>query len=274
MKRVVRLLATVAMTSLATTAIGVSNADAKECKKETTTIESDPFISRQLGAFPHSLFVWRRTIREKYGNGWQPWRKAEDRKIDCQQSNIAGLGKRWICTRTARPCKGVGAEEGATGGSTNPGNVITGTLRRGDEGAQVRALQRLLQDNGQDVTVDGKYGRGTEAAVRRFQRDSGLTADGVAGPKTIAALGGSISSSSSSGNSSTATASTITQTLRRGDSGAQVRALQEILVGAGYSVKVDGKFGRGTERAVKDFQRKEGLTADGVVGAQTRGRMT
>jgi peptidoglycan hydrolase-like protein with peptidoglycan-binding domain len=48
----------------------------------------------------------------------------------------------------------------------------------------VRALQQKL-----GVTADGVYGPRTRAAVKRFQRANGLTADGVAGPQTLAALG-------------------------------------------------------------------------------------
>jgi hypothetical protein len=48
----------------------------------------------------------------------------------------------------------------------------------------VRALQQKL-----GVSADGVYGPRTRAAVRRFQRAHGLTADGVAGPQTLAALG-------------------------------------------------------------------------------------
>ena len=45
--------------------------------------------------------------------------------------------------------------------------------------------------------------------------------------------------------------------------------LQELLVHAGYSLTVDGDFGAGTERAVRDFQRQHDLVADGIVGAKT-----
>ena len=60
------------------------------------------------------------------------------------------------------------------------------------------------------------------------------------------------------------------RTLRRGDNGDDVRAAQQALILAGYGLTADGKYGRGTERAVKEFQRKSGLTADGAVGPQTR----
>lgn len=58
------------------------------------------------------------------------------------------------------------------------------TVRRGDRGDTVRLLQRLLGG----LTVDGRFGPATEAAVRQHQRLHGLTADGVAGPATWATL--------------------------------------------------------------------------------------
>ncbi len=65
----------------------------------------------------------------------------------------------------------------------------TGTLKPGDTGGQVRALQRALKALGYSVgTVDGQYGPSTKTAVASFQHDAGLTADGVFGPKTLNAL--------------------------------------------------------------------------------------
>lgn len=57
------------------------------------------------------------------------------------------------------------------------------TLAKGDKGEDVRDLQTLLC-----VQVDGRFGPMTEAGVIRFQQRVGLTADGVVGPKTWAAL--------------------------------------------------------------------------------------
>jgi hypothetical protein len=58
--------------------------------------------------------------------------------------------------------------------------------------------------------------------------------------------------------------------LRRGARGAAVRQLQEALVAHGHSLALlDGIFGPATEAAVKDFQRTEGLTDDGVAGPKT-----
>lgn len=58
-------------------------------------------------------------------------------------------------------------------------------------------------------------------------------------------------------------------TLQKGDSGPDVVYLQTLLCDVGEPLKVDGKFGDITERAVKDFQRLYGLTVDGVVGPKT-----
>lgn len=60
------------------------------------------------------------------------------------------------------------------------------------------------------------------------------------------------------------------KTLRRGSIGTDVRWLQTWLRFWDYNVAVDGKFGQGTEAAVKSFQRQQGLSVDGAVGTQTR----
>ena len=59
-----------------------------------------------------------------------------------------------------------------------------------------------------------------------------------------------------------------------GDKGSGVRTLQELLNSNGYSVDVDGKFGPQTQAAVKDYQQKNNLTVDGIVGNQTWGALT
>ncbi len=65
----------------------------------------------------------------------------------------------------------------------------TTTLKPGDTGAQVRALQRALKALGYSVgTIDGQYGPATKTAVASFQHAAGLTEDGVFGPKTLNAL--------------------------------------------------------------------------------------
>ena len=67
------------------------------------------------------------------------------------------------------------------------------TLTLGSRGERVALIQQRLKDWGDyQGAVDGVFGRGTYNAVVRFQRRSGLTADGRVGRKTAAALGVSL----------------------------------------------------------------------------------
>ena len=103
-------------------------------------------------------------------------------------------------------------------------------------------------------SVDGVYGAKTREAVKAFQRKNGLTADGVVGPATAKAMG--ISS----------TSTTTTSTSTKGDV-VSVKTYQQKLKSWGYYTgAVDGVKGAKTVSAVKAFQRKIGLTADGIVG--------
>ena len=64
------------------------------------------------------------------------------------------------------------------------------TYRQGSTGEQVRIIQTRLKNWGYyDGAVDGIFGSGTAEAVQYFQRKNGLTADGIAGPATLKALG-------------------------------------------------------------------------------------
>ncbi|SHJ16136.1 peptidoglycan-binding domain-containing protein [Lutispora thermophila] len=65
------------------------------------------------------------------------------------------------------------------------------------------------------------------------------------------------------------TASEIARLIAFGSYGGDVKLLQEVLNNHGYQLKVDGIFGKKTEAAVKDFQGKNGLKADGIVGPKT-----
>jgi lysozyme family protein len=59
------------------------------------------------------------------------------------------------------------------------------------------------------------------------------------------------------------------QLLRRGDSGPMVEVLQKKLSDLGYAVTVDGEFGGGTERVIREFQRLHNLNIDSAVGSKT-----
>lgn len=63
-------------------------------------------------------------------------------------------------------------------------------------------------------------------------------------------------------------------TLRNGSTGQGVKWLQVELDNLGYHLNIDGIFGPKTEAAVKEYQKKQGLVVDGIVGARTRGELT
>lgn len=62
-------------------------------------------------------------------------------------------------------------------------------------------------------------------------------------------------------------------TIRYGSSGNDVKKLQEKLNASGYKLDVDGQFGSKTQSAVKDYQKKNGLAVDGIVGTNTWGSL-
>ncbi len=61
--------------------------------------------------------------------------------------------------------------------------------------------------------------------------------------------------------------------LHKGMLGTDVRGLQLVLRRHGYLIAADGDFGNQTTRAVKRFQKRVGLTADGVVGSRTMAKL-
>jgi peptidoglycan hydrolase-like protein with peptidoglycan-binding domain len=63
-------------------------------------------------------------------------------------------------------------------------------VQKGDQGDAVSAVQTLLNMQGQDVEIDGDFGDQTEGAVKAFQKAKRLTANGIVGPQTWAALVG------------------------------------------------------------------------------------
>jgi len=119
-------------------------------------------------------------------------------------------------------------------------------LKKGLSGEPVRRLQTKL-----GVTADGKFGPGTETALKDWQKKNNLSADGVAGPDTFMAMG-----------------LYELVLLKSGTKGAAVKALQEKL-----GIAADGQFGAATEKALKDYQKANSLTADGVAGPATLAQM-
>ena len=149
------------------------------------------------------------------------------------------------------------AQQGGSGSSVELN--ASGTLRQGDESDQVKALQLKLIEKGYLTTeATGFFGSATESAVKKFQKDNGLSQDGVAGPSTLKAL------------NATSLEGDTTTSLKKGDESDEVKKLQQALIQKGYlSTEATGFFGSATESAVIAFQKANGLTQDGVAGPST-----
>lgn len=142
--------------------------------------------------------------------------------------------------------------------TTPPEATADITLQFGDENENVSALQRRLMDLGY-LDIDestGYFGPATEHAVKLFQRQYGLTQDGIAGYETQMLVYADDAQN---------------YTILTGTSGDDVTDLQQQLIDLGYlsAGKDTGYYGDETTAAVEAFQRANDLTVDGKTGEQT-----
>ena len=138
-------------------------------------------------------------------------------------------------------------------------------FKRGSRGDGVYALTSRLSEMGYPVSPTNYYSDSVAAAVRLFQSANGLSADGMAGKLTQEKLY-SVSAIGYSESGQTY------PTLVRGDRGmALLYTLQQRLKDLGYyTIRVDGIFGSGTQRAVRWFQSVNGLSVTGKADSATQ----
>ena len=171
-----------------------------------------------------------------------------------------------------------------------PSSYPGSPLRRGSTGTNVRILQKQLSRIAKDYpsfgkpAVTGTFDEATENSVKKFQKQFSLTADGVVGRATwnkvslIYVSVKDLAELTSEGETAEGTQSAggwPGTVLRRGSTGSSVEQVQFWLSDLAQfdsslvRVTVDGSYGATTERAVRAFQQKQSLTADGVVGQRT-----
>ena len=145
-------------------------------------------------------------------------------------------------------------------------------LQKGDSGDGVTALQEALIELGfLSGTADGKFGAGTERAVIAFQQKNDYPATGIMDANIQAFLYTGQPKNASGEKTSVRTLSPVEGvSMKKGNKGSAVRKLQTRLVELGYLKEVTGTYDTNTIGAVRSFQKKNGLTADGTAGAETQ----
>jgi len=208
---------------------------------------------RQLQQDLTTLGYYWADITGSFGSKTEAAVKNFQEKNNLEADGVAG-------TKTLNAIDAAVSRSGGSSGSSYDNGT---TLRLNSQGSAVSQLQTDLKQLGYyfaDIT--GNFGTKTEAAVKEFQQDKKLTADGIAGyntlqaiSKAIAAAGGSVSSG---------------EGLKVGSTGDRVRQLQQDLTALGYYYgDVSGHYGSLTQAAVKKFQKAKGITQDGIAGTNT-----
>jgi len=167
--------------------------------------------------------------------------------------------------------------------STSPLAKYAGlTLKLWSKGEAVKALQKAIGK----LSVDGSYGRLTEARVKEYQKAKGLPVTGVTDAKVWKALmattttpatpttpppttptppAPTVPTSTNSPSFSTEFTDYKATVLKVGSTGSAVKVLQRALGG----LAVDGSYASSTQAAVKRFQTAAKLSSTGVVDART-----
>lgn len=165
-------------------------------------------------------------------------------------------------------------------------------LQLGSAGEDVRTIQLELNRIGKNypaipqiASVDGIFSQQTQRAVTKFQEIFNLTPDGIVGRTTWYKIKNiyngvkSLNDLETEGISANEIRNFLSTILRQGARGDQVRYLQyflnfiNLINNENSQIAVDGIFGNATKNAVINFQRKYGLTPDGIVGRNTKNKL-
>ena len=225
-----------------------------------------------------ALGYYTGTVDGKYGSGTLAAVTAFQTQNGLKADGVAGSGTyKVLFSDSAKPAGSTPTATPTPSPTPSPTpayQVPSRTLRDGDSGEDVKSVQTRLKALGYYTgTVDGKYGSDTIAAVTAFQTQNGLTADGVAGSGTYKVL---FSDSAKPAPSSPTPAPTATPdpstftNLKKGSTGEAVQRLQAALASLGYTVNTDGTYTNATVTAVKQFQKQNGLSVDGIAGPTTQ----
>ncbi len=237
----------------------------------------------ELQAALQSLGFYEGKLDGDYGNGTELAVKAFQKSKKLEEDGIAGQATLTLIFADIAALNTVNA----TNQNTQTNNVVatipSDTVRPGSKGDEVVAIQQALSTLGYyKGSLDGDYGKATEEAVKKFQKNRKLSTDGVAGPGTLSALFGKNFVANTTTNTPTPQGTTypkvnslaeingVPSPVYPGETNEDVVKLQQALTVLGYYKNtIDGNYGKSTESAVKAFQKKRGLSSDGIAGQGT-----
>lgn len=144
---------------------------------------------------------------------------------------------------------------------THTTSKTSSLIRKGDKGPMVTRLQKDLLAAGEKLPrfgADGHFGDETKDAVKSLQRKAGIAVDGIVGPNTRDAI------EKRKNKPKRAIVPYPGVLIKKGSRGKNVERIQRT-VGS----TPDGIYGKNTKAAVKAYQRRHGLSVDGIVGPDT-----
>ena len=218
--------------------------------------------------------------------GWAPWVCAG--LVGLQEDKDGGSGVKPTRAAASAPSTGGSSSSGAgTAKVAYPGKQF----HEGDYSTKLAAWQKQMGKMGYGLTGTGYFGEKTKAAVLALQKKAGLHVVGYIGPNTWAAAWNSKykkGSTTSASRSSTdlqptsprptrpaasakpkAPAFTSKSAFRYGHTYRELQCFQRQLGSRGYGLTGTGYYGPATKAAVLDLQKRNHLTANGVVDAKT-----
>ena len=226
-------------------------------------------MARRFGIM---YIIWNRQMWRAYdpARGWAPYTgpvpHTDHIHFSFSWDGALGRTSWWTGKALTTIDLGPSAAPGPTSPPSTPTTTGYPTLAAGSRGFDVATGQRAV-----GASPDGDFGPLTEAAVRAFQAAHGLKATGQLDQPTWVRLvalrlvpARTTAPVTAAATPSSPLAAYAKTTLRRGATGLPVVALQKAL-----NITADGEFGSKTEAAVKAFQARRNLPANGVVGAAT-----
>lgn len=145
--------------------------------------EAAEYVATPKGAFESACWFWATNKLEK-------WADADDnvgltKKINGGTIGLEDRNRRYEAAKAILGGKSIPkVAPAATTASTKTSSTVR-TLKKGSKGDDVARMQKVL-----GITADGDFGFGTLTALKKWQKNNGLAADGIAGPATQAKLFG------------------------------------------------------------------------------------